>query len=83
MKTKSTRKQVEHDIAMQIRSEMQYIPDPEIYQLDNFDFKSVKQVSSLISELLSNSDTKKAFEKAASSSKVNGKIMKYGLSVLK
>ena len=73
MKTKSTRKQVEHDIVMQIRSEMQYIPDPEIYQLDNFDFKSVKQVSSLISELLSNSDTKKAFEKAASASKVNGK----------
>lgn len=73
MKTKSTRKKVEHDIAQQIRNEMQFIPDPAIYSLDNFDFKSVKHVSALVSELLSNSDTKAAFEKAASKSKVNGK----------
>ena len=51
---------------------MQGIPDPLIYKSDMLSFQDIKYISALVSELLSNNDTKKAFELAASKSEVNG-----------
>ena len=64
---------IEKEIAYEIRRKMEGIPDPLIYKSDIFSFQDIKYVSALVSELLSNRDTKKAFELAASKSEVNGK----------